>query len=176
MSILLRILDTDAISYGVYGFWRCLGRRFLQLFPVRFRQWWTNHVRTIYAPQHQALRAAIPRTWCDIDGCIEAFLFACVVDFVEGEQGLVDWEQPDQVGLRKEQAAMLREVYTWAKTGRAAAEEATFSSAPKYAKGRDWTTGISGDYGEMMRLSDEMNAKTDRYLLWILSNRNLLWT
>lgn len=170
MSFLLRLLDTDSISLEVYGFWGSVRRRLLGFLPYRFRNWWTNHVRTIYAPQHSNLRRAIPKTWRDLDGCIENFLFACVISFVEDEDGLDDWEQPCQEGPRKEQAAMLREVYDWAKTGRQVAEDAMFAAAPRY---EGFLKGLS--YNEMSRLSDEMEAKTNRYILWITTYRVYLW-
>ncbi len=174
MSLLLRILDTDSISLEVYGFWGCVGRRFLDFVPYRLRNWWDNHVRTIYAPQHSALRKSIPKTWCDLDGCIESFLFACVIDFVEGEEGLKDWEGQDlywgppwpdgAINPRRQQAAMLREVYEWAKTGRQKAEDAMFAVGPK------------NGYAEWRRIEDEMEAKTERYLKWIVEYRGYMWT
>ncbi len=140
MSLLYTILDTDEISYSIYGFWGCLRRRIARALPWQLTNWWEKHVRTVYAPQHSNLRAAIPKTWCDIDGCVEAFLFACVIDFVEGENGLKDWDEQDEkldpifgdvINPSNAQAAMLREVYNWAKTGRQAAEDAMHAAAPK---------------------------------------------
>jgi len=174
MSFLLRILDTDSISYECYGFWGCVRRRLLDFVPYPTQRFWEKRVRTIYAPQHSALRASIPKTWCDLDGCIESFLFACVIDFVEGEEGLADWEgQSETMGFpppydcsnpRHQQAAMLREVYNWAKTGRQAAETAMFAA------------GSKDGYKEWRRIEDEMTAKTERYLSWVVQWRGYMWT
>lgn len=178
---LLRLLDTDSISYEVYGFWGCAWRRLRDFVPYFIQRFWERRVRTIYAPQHSRLRAAIPKTWCDLDGCIESFLFACVIDFVEGEEGLKDWESQnelmgapwpaDAINPRRQQAAMLREVYEWAKSGRQAAEDAMFAAAPGYDA---FVKGAS--YDEMNRLSNEMEAKTERYVRWIVEYRGYMWT
>lgn len=160
-------------SYGCWGFFlRQLG----DLIPYEVQHWWTNHIHTIYVPQHSNLRAAIPKTWCDLDGCIESFLFACVIDFVEKEKGLEDWEVEYQEGSRKEQASMLREVYNWAKVGRQAAEDAMFAAAPKHDLRKSIWETLNGDYTEYQRIQDEMEAKTQRYLLWIVENRRIMWT
>jgi hypothetical protein len=142
--------------------------------------WW-RHIRPFFAPQHPELRAAVPRTWMDIDGCIEEFLFACVISFVEKEDGLDDWEgqQPldpaifgDTTNPRRDQAAMLREVYEWAKTGRHEAGELAFAARPI----RQGVTDMSGDYTEYRRINDEAEAKTERYLKWIVEYRGYMWT
>ena len=191
MSFLLNtILDTDSISYGVYGFWGCLGRRVLYLLPVHFRQWWTNHVRTIYAPQHSELRAAIPKTWCDLDGCIESFLYTCVISFVEREDGLYG---PEDYPRLSEQAkannTMIKEIYDWAKTGRAAAQQAIQTAYPPALK-IDWSKrpltfeGIMGPesaerraaYERVDQFEKAMEEKDAKYLSWLVINRGALWT
>ncbi len=186
LSWALRLDAFSRIDVEVYGGLGYLWRQFIDLFPYSWQHWWTNHIRIIYAPQHSNLRAAIPKTWCDIDGCIEQFLFACVIDFVEGENGLKDWEGQDQlmgepwdegtINPRRAQAAMLREVYDWAKTGRQAAEDAMFAAAPKVDFKTSVWEGITGDYTEYRRIEDEMEAKTERYLAWVVANRRLMWT
>lgn len=174
MRILLRILDTDTISYQCFGFWGCVRRRLRDFVPYSIQRFWGSHIRTIYAPQHSNLRDSIPKTWCDLDGCIETFLFACVIDFVENEDGLDDWEgQSEMMGFplphdcvnpRHQQAAMLREVYNWAKTGRQAAETAMFAA------------GSKNGYSEWRCIEDEATAKTERYLEWIIEWRGMMWT
>lgn len=41
-----------------------------------------------FNPQHSELRAAIPRNWQDLSSIIPDFLFACIISFVEKEDGL----------------------------------------------------------------------------------------
>lgn len=181
MSLLLRLLDTDSISLKVYGFWGSLRRSIGRALPDQLTNWWTKHIRTIYAPQHSNLRAAIPKTWCDLDGCVESFLFACVIAFVEDEDGLDDWEgQPevlewfDGPNPHRQQAAMLREVYNWAKTGRAAAEDEWYAASPKITF--DEFVAGKGEFTRVHQLTEETEAKTQRYLLWVVTNRRLMWT
>ncbi len=59
---------------------------------------------------------------------------------------------------------MLREVYEWAKTGRQKAEDAMFAAGPK------------NGYAEWRRIEEEMEAKTERYLKWIVEYRGYMWT
>lgn len=169
-AFILAVLNEDPITYSVYGFWHGLGRRLISLLPFWWRNWWTNHVRTIYAPQHSELRASIPKTWCDIDECIATFLYACIISFVEGEDGLKDWEDPHQDGTRKEQAAMLREVYNWAKTGRAAAGEEAFASV---VPGKGF---FDGDYTEYRRITESAEERDRRYLEWVVKYREYMWS
>ncbi len=58
---------------------------------------------------------------------------------------------------------MLREVYDWAKTGRQAAEDAMFAA------------GSGNGYKEWRRIEDEMEAKTNRYLAWVVQWRGYMW-
>lgn len=185
MNLLLRLLDTDSISYEVYGFWRSVGRRFIEFLPYRFRNWWTNHVRTIYAPQHVELRAAIPKTWSDLTGVIPEFLYACIISFVEKEDGLESWESQDHGHPARRNAAMLKEVYEWAKTGRKAEEDRIMDMHPPFKSGTsiiEWLNEENAErdaaYKRVHEAEDAMEEKDSRYLQWIVSRNALqsLWT
>lgn len=181
MSLLLRLLDTDSISYGAYGFWGCLGRRL----PYPLRNWWTNHVRTIYAPQHSSLRAAVPKTWADLTSVIPAFLYAAIIDFVEREKGLESWEHQDPEHPAKQNAAMLKEVYEWAKTGRAAEDQRILDMHPPFKSGSniiEWLNEENAErdeaYKRVWAAEKEMEERDSRYMQWIVSRNVLrsLWT
>lgn len=133
---------------------------------------WRDHIRPIFAPQHAELRAAIPRTWADLDHCIDEFLLACVISFVECEKGLEDWSHPEQEGFRKAHANELREVYEWAKTGRAAFQDRISAAAPK----GDFDEMLARDWSAYHALDTEFEQYNEAALKWILINRGTMWT
>ena len=58
----------------------------------KFEDWWIY----LFEPQHNELRAAIPRNWADLDSCITNFLYACIISYVEKEDGLKNFERLKQ--------------------------------------------------------------------------------
>lgn len=182
---LLKIWPDYAIEIGVYGFWGFLKKRFIDLFPYRWQRWWDCHIRTVYNPQHSELRAAIPKTWQDLPEIIPSFLYAAVISYVEKEDGLTRWEYQDDEHCAKKNAAMLREVYEWAKTGRAFEEERILALHPPFTKGTDVIEWLNEEnpqrdecYKRVWEAEAARDAKDERYLQWIVSNnvRQSLWT
>ena len=184
-AFVLKFLGTDLITYSIYGFWGSLNRRLHDFVPYKIRSWWTEHIRTIYAPQHSELRAAIPKTWADLTSVIPSFLYASIISFVEGEDGLKMWEAQDPEHPAKKNAAMLKEVYDWAKTGRAAEEQRILDLHPPFASGSDIFKWLNEENAErdaackrVQEAEDAFDEKDCKYLQWIVSRNALhsLWT
>lgn len=143
--------------------------------------WWRtasdfywNHIRPIFVPQNRWATRVIPRTWSDKTGLIPNLLYAAIIDFVEEERcfEVTDWENDGAQTRRL--AAELREVYNWAKTGRAEFEK-RLSDSVKINLEND-PFGEDANWDEYNRLSDELKQWDDRCLTWIVQNRGILWT
>jgi hypothetical protein len=71
------------------------------------------YIKCFFFPQHQELRKVIPKTWYDIDGIMENFIFACFLSWADGEDGLNhwDWVENDTEAVE----AKFKEIYEYAK-------------------------------------------------------------
>lgn len=136
------------------------------------RFYW-HHIRPIFAPQNRWAVKPVKRTWQDKCCLIEDWLYAAVIDFVEEERcfEVTDWNDTEET---RRLAAELREVYEWAKTGRAAFAERVEASVQI-----DSTTNLfcqNVNWDEYNRLTDEMEQWDTRCLEWIVRQRGILWT
>lgn len=141
---------------------------------VRAGRFYWNHIRCIVIPQNRWATRVVPRTWSDKTGLIPELLYAAIIDFVEVEKcfEVTDWDCSETT---RRLAAELREVYSWAKTGRAEFDKRvqsviTFTSASPSAP-----FGLDGDWDEYNRLTDELEQWDTRCLTWIVVNRGVLW-
>jgi len=138
-----------------------------------------DHIRPIFAPCHSDLRAAIPRTWKDINHCMEDFLYACVISFVEKEKGLEQWRAQDVENESFKQADMLEEVYNWAKTGRKATWDSFFAALPACEQVLESFypyTLTKSTYDKARLIEREAISAETRYLTWIITNRDKFWS
>lgn len=65
----------------------------IDIYFYRLKRKWEDWYIYLFEPQHSELRATIPRNWRDLDTCIENFLYACIVSFVEEEDGLKNFKR-----------------------------------------------------------------------------------
>ena len=139
------------------------------------RFYW-NHIRCIFAPQNRWAVKLVKRTWQDKTSLIPDFLYAAIIDFVEEEKCFeeVDWENDGETARRL--AAELREVYHWAKTGRAEFDQRIQSVISIVPPSPTDPFGLEGDWDEYNRLTAEFEQWDDRCLEWIVKNRGILWT
>lgn len=144
-------------------------------------QWWMtasrfywNHIRCIFAPQNRWAVKPVKRTWQDKPELVADWLYAAVIDFVEGEKCFeqTDWEWNENV---RRLGAELREVYTWAKTGRAEFDKRVQSTITLVPESPTAPFGVDGDWDEYNRLTAEFEQWDDRCLEWIVKNRSILW-
>lgn len=125
--------------------------------------------------QHQNKWAIkiIGRKFRDKPELIAEWLYAAVIDFVEKEKcfEVTDWDCSEET---RRLAAELREIYTWAKTGRAEFSERIRKSVVEVSM-EDWLKS-DVNWDEYNRLTDEMEQWDTRCLSWIVANRGILWT
>jgi len=125
-------------------------------------------------PRRPLLKNAVPNQWMDLDGIYTQVLYAGILEFVENEKGLerVLWE--DDIPNTKNVAAkkMIEEIYEWAKTGRAELQKEISQSYPPMGCKLPYKEA----YGKLDKLEKKLEAQDTRYLTWIVTNRELLWT
>lgn len=139
---------------------------------VRAGRFYWNHIRPIFAPQNRWVTKSVLRTWEDKDTIIESVLYAAVIHFVEEEKCFetTDWTHSEEV---RRLAAELREIYTWAKTGRAEFTERVHKSIEDVPMD-DWLKS-DANWDEYNRLTEEFERWDDRCLSWIVLQRGILW-
>ena len=138
------------------------------------RFYW-NHIRCIFVPQNRWAVKPVKRTWQDKVSLIPDFLYAAIIDFVEEERcfEVTDWDCSEET---RRLAAELREVYAWAKTGRAEFDKRVQSVITITPRSPTDPFGLEGDWDEYNRLTNEFEEWDTRCLTWIVQNRNILWT
>lgn len=80
-------------KYPVQYFIREVVWKKIRIKTARAKNKFDNWYIYLFKPQHNELRAAIPRNWYDLDGCITNFLYACIISFVEKEDGLKNYHR-----------------------------------------------------------------------------------
>jgi len=151
----------------------------------RVKHWWYEQVSSRVFPRQRWLTRAVPRTWTDKTELIPDLLLLIAHHYVaaDGEDAL------NVVEHTPEQTAMLREIDEWYRTGRAAflkqIEEAypPLGLTPKVGDTYDkWTEWLNREdsardaaYNRVEELEAEFEAKETSYLVWIVTNRGMLW-
>lgn len=146
--------------------------------------WWDwthfyyNQISSRIWPRNRWAEKVIPRTWADKPELIREFLFATVRHLVseDGEDcfNTVEWDE--------NHAVKLREIAEWAKSGRDVArnhmdslwsppEISTENGAPFFIEGSE-----RGDLNAYIAAERAIEDRDTEYLVWIVSNRAILWT
>ena len=86
MKTLIRKFKSLLKDKGIYCW--------LDLLPYRYRMLYWETIKPVFKPQHERLRKAIPRTWCDISSLIVTVNFEFIKSFYEEEYklGQIDWK------------------------------------------------------------------------------------
>ena len=126
-------------------------------------------------PRNEWATKIIPNHWSDKTALIPEFLYAAIIDFVEGEDALntIVWDE-------KEQNEIL-ECYNWAKYRRFNFKTWIDISYPKLESEFPWNCVETGKtyeelYGEVNRLEKIYEETETKYLTWMIVNRGILWT
>lgn len=139
-----------------------------------------HHVFSRLNPRQRWLTRHVPRHWADKVTLIPDLLYACVVHYVaaDGEDALntIHWDPKD--------AKVLRVIYEWAKTGRAAAQQQVDEAYPhisltgdvKADLNRVLTPADRAAYRRAARLETQIAKKDSQYLTWIVQHHRRLWT
>jgi len=149
--------------------------RLRNMIPYKIRFKW-NDLCCYINPRNRWATDVIPNYWSDKTFLIREFLFAAVIDFIEGEKALEMTVWP------KKKEKELLEVYAWAKTGCKEFQEKIDRSYPEIPQNDmlDWINNREETYeqlyGEVNRLEAEIIKIDTKHLIWIVKNRETLWS
>ena len=171
----LKIKD-ESMIIGLRATYYDVKYRLRNMIPYKIRFKW-NDLCCYINPRNRWATDVIPDYWSDKTFLIREFLFAAVIDFIEGEKALEMTVWP------KKKEKELLEVYAWAKTGCKEFQEKidkAYPEIPKYADTLDWINNreepYEESYGEVNRLEAEIEKIDTKHLTWIVKNRQILWS
>jgi hypothetical protein len=137
-----------------------------------------------FNPRQKWLTKEIPNSWCDKVELIPRLLFACLIDFVEKEEGLkmmdYDWAEEleagrvhtDYIDDCNKRNRELYIAYDYIKNQRHLLDKALGDSYPDY--------GLKGTYEELYSktnaLEKEIKDKDIDAMQVIIRNHEYLWT
>jgi hypothetical protein len=187
------------ISYKWHMFTGYVGDKVYDIHPTtyflfcRVKHFWYEQVSTRIRPRNKWVNKYVPRTWMDKTELIPQLLYGSIIHYIEGEKCFEVIEYSSKPEIKQ----MLDEIYNWAKTGRdnhlekivgahPPIEEAGFDRVPTgdlddhgrpyYRLEQKSKKSYEELYGEVNRLEDEFKNIDDKYLTWIVLNRETLWT
>jgi hypothetical protein len=149
--------------------------RLRSMVPYKVRNKWNELCYSI-SPRNSWATDVIPNHWSDKTYLIPEFMFAAIIHFVEEEKALERTVWP------KKKEKELLEVYAWAKTGRKEFQEKIDKSYLEVPQDDmlDWANSRSETYeqlyGEVNGLEAELVKIDTKHLIWIVKNRETLWT
>jgi hypothetical protein len=144
------------------------------LIPYSVSRRW-HELRCRFFPENRWATGVIPSTHSNKSYLIPEFLYAAVIDFVEGEKALevLTWD--------KKSEKRLTEVYRWAKTGRHEFQSRIRSELPKVSL-KDILEAQRSNahqhdlYAKVNLLESEYEKINTSHLLWIVKNHEIFWT
>lgn len=185
-QVILPETKTHWLVQGWYDlrFWFSHDLWFRMPTPIRnsgwsLSRWWHANVTCLLFPRNRWATRVIGRTWQDKPQMIESFLFALVIDFVEAEDcfGTTVWDETEEKTIR------LREVYAWAKSGRAQAlaqMEGLWSPGPMVDENGEWlgmdSARDTGDIHAYWAAEKAIEERDTELLTWVVTHRAILWT
>jgi hypothetical protein len=144
------------------------------MIPVSISDRWYK-VRCWFNPRNKWATNVIPNQWSDKTYLIPEFLFAAIIDFIDGEKAI------EKVVWSKKVEKDLMEIYRWAKVDRKEFQDKIDAAYPSISLNELMTFTPNKKtyeelYGEVNRLEAEFDKLDTKYLTWIVKNRKLLWT
>jgi len=144
------------------------------------KNWYYKQISTRIWPRNKFISNAIGREYKDLVQLIPDVLYQCIISFVEKEECFetINWESSRLKDVEKD----IREIYNWAKTGRAEFLEKIQNSYPPIGDLKDWlnksvsSEDYNREYGEVNRLEEEFDKLDTKYLNLIIARRSYLWT
>lgn len=165
------------------------------LLPWGVRNWYYDHIKPIFRPQHKRLRKAIPKTWSDITSLIVNVNFEFIKSFYEDEfsHGTVNWNATEP---HQKFAAWLTDAYLYITVNRpdmVKAQDAAYPELPPIDQMFEPVKETDNDkikmyrmvdseksylelYGEVDRLETLINEKDTQILKEMIDYRDFFWT
>jgi hypothetical protein len=171
-----------------YGIWDLF-----DLFPYSWRMYYYDHIKTIFNPNNDRIRKAIPRQYSDITGLIVDVNFEFIKAFYEDEYkaDIVDWEATEQ---HSEFAKWLELSYKWITERRPQLQKDLENAYPQHSSIESLfkpTTDENGrrvfqmvddgipyevKYAEVNRIEELIDNKDTEILTELIKRRNYFWT
>jgi hypothetical protein len=131
----------------------------IKWWPKYLNDFWYEQIKCRLNPKQKWLTKIIPLTWTDKTWLIPEVLFAMVIDFVEGEKCFENTEYGGDVFSTE-----LKQCYDYAKAER------------KKLQKEYENVSIENGFEEYSRLEKLITDTDTHWLIWIVSNRDRLWT
>ena len=171
-----------------YGIWDLF-----DLFPYAWRMYYYDHIKTIFKPNNNRIRKAIPRQYSDISGLVVNVNFEFIKAFYEDEYkaDIVDWEATEQ---HSEFAKWLESAYTYITKDRPQLETDLDNAYPPHKDFKDMfkpyvnkdgkkmyefaDDGVPYEvkYKEVNRIEELIENKDTEILTQFVKRRNYFWT
>ncbi len=136
-------------------------------------------------PKQKWLTSKIPNSWVDKDHLLEIVLSEALIHYVEGEKcfEVINWDsRPEE----QEQAKMIREIYNWYKTWRKELQTKIDDLMDELFGGEDEVLIDVNDFfaktrnkeklAELTELENQLYSINTKHMIWLVENRNILWT
>ena len=152
-----------------------INRSWYFIFP-KYRDNWAWNVRYWFNPRQKWIKKHIDYyPYCDKDKLIQDFLFGCVIDFVEEELCFerIDYEWHEE---KQKFAKELRECYNYIKTERVKLDDDLTQAYNRVDKMNVAKLTYDDLYWEVNSLEEKIEKLDNKYLNWIVNNRNSLCT
>jgi hypothetical protein len=182
-------------------FWNFMDDKFSvrsgwDLLPFRWKRWYYDKIRPIFAPQNDRYRKAVPRTWVDVSHLIEIVNFEFIKGFYEGEylHGSTDWEGTGEHAV--EFARWLESSYDYITIDRPQLEKDLDAAYPPLPPLKDMFVPCETDengkvrmykmvddgrtyeekYGEVNRIEQLIQDKDTDILTQLVKYRHFFWS
>ena len=163
------------------------------ILPFGWSMYYYDYIKPIFNPQHQRIRKAIPRNWCDIASLIETVNFEFIKSFYEDEykNGLIDWKATEH---HKEFEEWLIKAYRYITVERPILEKRLEEAYPPTRSISEMFKPITDENGRKMfemiddgipyevkykkvnELKDKIEKKDAKVLVEIIKRRDNFWT
>jgi hypothetical protein len=194
LPIIHSISEDVEISRYQKIYWKLFGFKSLwNLLPYKFRSFYYDHIKTIFAPHHSRLRKVIPRQWNDLTEIIISVNFEIIKSFYEDEMlgGYVDW---DASAPHRRFKKWIEKVYNYITKERPQLLKDLDNAYPdvsdslicrgiSYNEKGERVTQIKNAhktyeelYGEVNRIEQLIDKKDSQYIIEMVKFRKYFWT
>jgi hypothetical protein len=160
------------------------------LLPWSWRNFYYDHIKTIFKPHHKRLRKAIPKQWSDLTYLIVVVNFEFIKSFYEDEYctGLVNWDATEH---HKKFAVWLEKAYYYITVERPKLLKQQDDAYPevnleletvvddnglRVTKIKNSKDSYKKLYGEVDRLEQLIDKKDTKILTEMIKNKGYFWT
>lgn len=139
----------------------------------KYKYNWYDKIRCFFNPRQKWIKKHIEyNAWCDKVELIPKFLFGCVVHFVEEEECFktTNWQGSSE-GHAKFSHQLVK-CYEYIKVMRPSLERKLDHAYDNLPKAQEYHER----YAEVIRLEKAINKLDKEYMVWIVNNKDYMWT